>query len=174
MRLRIRETRIRIETLEYEKKILVSAGAATNSTLVKVQIEKDNLEKDLAQHQVENTALKTYFGEVREGLRQMLEASSALYRSNLALLNKIERLSMTASLTRGKRATSSRSAFPSPSTAPTRPTATGSSACECAEWCRSRWEAVRSRSLPLKRAQINCSYWASQEGSLLFLLLLLL
>jgi hypothetical protein len=99
LRLQIRETRIRIETLEYEKKILVSAGAATNSTLVKVQIEKDNLEKDLSQHQVENTALRTYFDKIREKLRQTKEASSALYRSNLGLMRQIESLSMTASLT---------------------------------------------------------------------------
>jgi hypothetical protein len=99
IRLQIQEIEIRIAEMEYEKQVLETATAATVSMLEKGQIEKLKLEQDLAQHQVENAALQTYFGEVREKLRQSKEASSALYRNNFELLRQIQLLSTAAALT---------------------------------------------------------------------------
>lgn len=99
IRLQIRELDVRIAEMEYEKQVLEAATAATVSMLEKGQIEKLKLEQDVAQHQVEKVAVKAYFSEVREELRQMQEASSALYRSNFALLRQIEQLSRASALT---------------------------------------------------------------------------
>lgn len=99
IRLQIQELDVRIAEMEYEKQVLLAATAATVNMLEKGQIEKLKLEQDLAQHQVERVAVKSYFDEVREDLRQMKEASSALYRSNLELENRIQTLSRNASLT---------------------------------------------------------------------------
>lgn len=99
IRLQIGELDVRIAEMEYEKQVLDAATAATVSMLEKGQIEKLKLEQDLAQHQVENVALRSLFNEVREDLRKMKEASSALYRDNFAKLRQIEQLSAAALLT---------------------------------------------------------------------------
>lgn len=98
LRLQIQELNTRITQMEFEKKVLDTAEGETVGMLEKGQTEKKKLEEDLAQYQIENTALKSYFGQVREELRQMKEASSALYRSNFELLQRIERLASAPAL----------------------------------------------------------------------------
>ncbi|KAA5543779.1 hypothetical protein FYK55_11415 [Roseiconus nitratireducens] len=94
IRLQIKELDIRIAEMEYEKKVLETATAATVAMLEKRQIEKLKLEQDLAQYQVENSALQSYHSDIREQLRQMNEAASSLYRSNFELLRQIQQLSL--------------------------------------------------------------------------------
>ena len=99
IRLQISELDIRIAEMQYEKQVLDAAIAATLGMLEKGQEEKLKLEQDLAQHQVENVALKEFFDEVREDLRQMKEATSVLYRDNFVKLRQIQQLAAAASLT---------------------------------------------------------------------------
>ncbi|MCO8124399.1 hypothetical protein NHH03_21850 [Stieleria sp. TO1_6] len=99
IRLQIQELDVRIAEMEYEKQVLQTATAATVSMLAKGQTEKLKLEQDLAQYQVEHKALKSYHSNVSESLRQMREASSALYRSNFELLRRIQELASSAALT---------------------------------------------------------------------------
>ncbi|QEG01626.1 hypothetical protein Mal15_57040 [Stieleria maiorica] len=99
IRLQISELDIRIAEMEYEKQVLDAAVAATVSMLEKGQTEKLKLEQDLAQHQVENKAVRQYFDQVRESLRQTKEATSVLYRDNFAKLRQIQQLAAAAMLT---------------------------------------------------------------------------
>lgn len=92
IRLQIKEYDVRIAEMQYEKQVLDAARAATVDMLAKGQAEKLKLEQDLAQYEVENSALTTYYNTVREELRQVKESSSLLYKSNFKLLRQIQQL----------------------------------------------------------------------------------
>ncbi|MCC9603968.1 hypothetical protein LOC67_25735 [Stieleria sp. JC731] len=96
IRLQIREMDIRITEMEYQKKILEAAIAATVDMLATRQDEKLKLEQDLAQYQVENKALQEYFGQIRDELREIKEASSALFKDNYRLMLQIKQASSAA------------------------------------------------------------------------------
>jgi hypothetical protein len=95
-RLQIEELETRIAEMQYEKQVLESAVAATVDMLAKGQEERLKLEQDLAQYEVENTALEEYHDQLRQQLRQVKEASSLLYRSNFNLLQQIKQFAMAS------------------------------------------------------------------------------
>lgn len=98
IRLQIQELETRIAEMQYEKKVLEAAVAATVDMLAKGQEEKLKLEQDAAQFEVENTALRDYYSKIREELRQVKEASSALYRNNFTLLRQIQQAANAAAM----------------------------------------------------------------------------
>ncbi|MCD0460945.1 cytochrome b family protein [Roseiconus lacunae] len=100
IRLQIREMDVRIAEMQYQEKILDAAITATVDMLAKRQDEKLKLEQDLGQYRVENTALKQYFGQIREELREVKEASSALFKDNYRLMLQIKQSAAESKLTK--------------------------------------------------------------------------
>ncbi|OYP29426.1 hypothetical protein [Rhodopirellula sp. MGV] len=100
IRLQIREMDVRITEMQYQEKILNTAIAATVDMLAKRQDEKLKLEQDVAQYQVENAAIQQYYGQIREELREVKEASSALFKDNYRMMLQIKQLAADANLTK--------------------------------------------------------------------------
>lgn len=89
IRLRLNELEIRKTELEFEQKVLEDAIAATVAMLATNQEAKLNLEKDLAQIQVEQGAIAQYNASVKETLTITRQRLSGLYQDNLRLRNEL-------------------------------------------------------------------------------------
>ena len=90
IRLRLTELANRMSELEFEKNVLEGAIEKTNGMLVVNQAIKLKLEQDLAQFQVEKTAIADYASKTREGVKKMRTEMIRLHRENLALEQKLE------------------------------------------------------------------------------------
>jgi len=89
IRLRLNELEIRREELVFEQKVLEDAIAATVAMLASNQEAKLNLEKDLAQIQIEQAAISGYNSTVKTTLTSTRQRLSGLYRDNLRLRNEL-------------------------------------------------------------------------------------
>lgn len=89
-RLRIGELAVRTQALQFEQQVLQDAIAATVAMLEANQDAKLKLEKDLAQIQIEQEAIASYNGAVKEDLANTRQTLSGLYRDNLQLRNELE------------------------------------------------------------------------------------
>lgn len=89
IRLRLNELEIRKTELEFEQKVLEDAIAATVSMLATNQESKLNLEKDLAQLKVEQSAIAQYNSTVKETLTNTRQRLSGLYQDNVRLRNEL-------------------------------------------------------------------------------------
>lgn len=92
IRLRLDELEIRRQELVFEQKVLEDAIAATVAMLAANQEAKLNLEKDLAQIQVEQAAIAGYNGQVKETLAATRQRLSGLYRDNLQLRDELSEI----------------------------------------------------------------------------------
>ncbi len=90
IRLRIQELAIRKQALEFEQQVLQDAYAATVDMLASNQDAKLNLEKDLAQLQIEGAAISSYNSEVKETLAGARQRLAGLYRDNVRLRGELE------------------------------------------------------------------------------------
>lgn len=89
-RLRIGELATRTQTLQLEQQVLQDAIAATVAMLEANQDAKLKLEKDLAQLQIEQSAIASYNAAVKADLTSTRQTLSGLYRDNLQLRNELE------------------------------------------------------------------------------------
>lgn len=93
LRLRLEELAIRKSQLEIEQKVLDDAIAATVKMLASNQESKLKLEKDLAQIQVERSAIDKYNATVKEQLTNTRSTLSGLYRENLGIRQQLDEIS---------------------------------------------------------------------------------
>lgn len=89
IRLRLNELEIRKTELEFEQKVLEDAIAATVAMFATNQEAKLNLEKDLAQLKVEQSAIAQYNSSVKETLTNTRQRLSNLYQDNVRLRNEL-------------------------------------------------------------------------------------
>ena len=92
IRLRLDELETRRQELVFEQKVLEDAIAATVAMLAANQEAKLNLEKDLAQIQIEQAAIAGYNGQVKESLAATRQRLSGLYRDNLQLRDELSEI----------------------------------------------------------------------------------
>ena len=90
IRLRLRELANRKEELEFEKNVLDKAVKKTEGMLVVNQDIKLKLEQDLAQFQVEKTAIEKFTKSLQQQLQAMRDEMVRLHEDNLRLEQKIE------------------------------------------------------------------------------------
>ncbi len=89
VRLRIEALAIRKTQLEFEKEVLEAAIDATVKMLASNQETKLNLEKDIAQLQIERAAIASYNDGVQQSLTGTRQRLTDLYRDNLSLRNDL-------------------------------------------------------------------------------------
>ena len=90
LRIRVREVADRIKVVQEEHTLLESA----QGTLIKLLAQRQEiilkLEDDIAQVEVENTALDDYLAKQSEALRKLQEKASLLYRENISMMEELE------------------------------------------------------------------------------------
>ncbi|NND96731.1 MAG: hypothetical protein HKN47_05310 [Pirellulaceae bacterium] len=96
LRLRLTEAAIRTQELEFERKVLEDAIAATVSMLTTNQTAKLKLEQDLEQVGKELKAIRDYESTVSAEVEKTREALRNLYQENLQLEQELERLHGTS------------------------------------------------------------------------------
>lgn len=91
-RLRITALNTRLKELEFERDQLQAAFDATQKMVDIVQIEKVQLEQDLAQTQIEKKAIGDYHNQLVEDVRKAKETLTRLYKNNHMREQELDRL----------------------------------------------------------------------------------